>query len=250
MPLIDHPWGDYRFLPGIAPYLCGVVSNRLRGRPRHPPSPRSLRSGLRGHRGPTGGPGATEGRPFGDRTPLALALFLPGVRRVQRRICPVPGGMGLFVEGVNPVARTNVARRWTRPPSRSSTASRIRDLAIRPCCRPSSSPVPGNFPRASWRPRASSGPEIPRRGALPPRHSLSWTSMENRLRGLEADWPGVNAIGVYTIHPIATMLPEIILGRAGAAATHGVRWFYSRLPIVGIEYEMDLRGVRTELRLY
>ena len=26
MPLIDHPTGDYRFLPGIAPHSCGVVS--------------------------------------------------------------------------------------------------------------------------------------------------------------------------------------------------------------------------------
>ncbi len=26
MPMIDHPSGDYRFLPGIAPYSCGVVS--------------------------------------------------------------------------------------------------------------------------------------------------------------------------------------------------------------------------------
>jgi hypothetical protein len=24
--LIDHPTGGYRFLPGIAPYSCGVVS--------------------------------------------------------------------------------------------------------------------------------------------------------------------------------------------------------------------------------
>src|SRR5690348_2426286 len=26
MPLVDHPTGNYRFLPGIAPYSCGVVS--------------------------------------------------------------------------------------------------------------------------------------------------------------------------------------------------------------------------------
>ena len=26
MPLIAHPQGDYRFLPGISPYSCGVVS--------------------------------------------------------------------------------------------------------------------------------------------------------------------------------------------------------------------------------
>ena len=73
--------------------------------------------------------------------------------------------------------------------------------------------------------------------------------MENRLRGLGGDWPDVTAIDVYTIHPIEPLLPEVILGRAGPAATHGVRWFYSRPPIVGIEYEMDLRGVRTELRI-
>jgi len=27
MPLVDHPTGNYRFLPGIAPYSCGVVSS-------------------------------------------------------------------------------------------------------------------------------------------------------------------------------------------------------------------------------
>ena len=25
--LVDHPTGNYRFLPGIAPYSCGVVSS-------------------------------------------------------------------------------------------------------------------------------------------------------------------------------------------------------------------------------
>jgi hypothetical protein len=41
----------------------------------------------------------------------------------------------------------------------------------------------------------------------------------------------------------------MILGRAGAAAVPGIRWFFSRPPIVAIEYETDLRGVRAELRL-
>jgi len=59
----------------------------------------------------------------------------------------------------------------------------------------------------------------------------------------------VTAIDIYTAHPVEPLLPEIILGRAEIAAAHGVRWFYSRPPIEGIEYEMDLRGVRTELRL-
>lgn len=27
MPLTDHPAGNYRFLPGIAPCSCGVVAS-------------------------------------------------------------------------------------------------------------------------------------------------------------------------------------------------------------------------------
>jgi hypothetical protein len=73
--------------------------------------------------------------------------------------------------------------------------------------------------------------------------------MEHRLHGLGGDWPAVTAINIYTVHPIGRLLPEVVLRRAQEAGTHGVRWFYSRPPVVGIEYEMDLRGVRTELRI-
>jgi hypothetical protein len=73
--------------------------------------------------------------------------------------------------------------------------------------------------------------------------------MEHRLRGLGGDWPAVTAIDVYTVHPIDRLLPEVILRRVGPAAVHGVRWFYSRPPIEGIEFEMDVRGVRAEVRL-
>jgi hypothetical protein len=35
----------------------------------------------------------------------------------------------------------------------------------------------------------------------------------------------------------------------GPAAVHGVHWYLSRPPIEGLEYEMDMRGVRREVRL-
>jgi hypothetical protein len=57
------------------------------------------------------------------------------------------------------------------------------------------------------------------------------------------------AIDIYTVHSIKGLLPEVVLGRTKAANQHGVRWYFSRPPIEGIEYEMDLRGVRTELRI-
>ena len=71
--------------------------------------------------------------------------------------------------------------------------------------------------------------------------------MENRLRGLGVSWPLVNRINVYTAHSLTALLPEGILKRVGAASIHGVHWHYSRPPIAEIEYEMDVRSIRTEL---
>jgi hypothetical protein len=109
--------------------------------------------------------------------------------------------------------------------------------------------VPGNSPRGSWRRGGifRAGDTSP--GGIAAKAQFVMDRMENRLRGLGGDWPDVTAIDVYTIHPIEPLLPEVILGRAGAAAIHGISWFYSRPSIVGIEYEMDLRAVRTESRL-
>jgi len=45
------------------------------------------------------------------------------------------------------------------------------------------------------------------------------------------------------------LLADIVLLPAGATAIHGVRWFPSRPPVVGLEYEMDLRGVVREVLL-
>jgi hypothetical protein len=72
--------------------------------------------------------------------------------------------------------------------------------------------------------------------------------MGSRLNGLGADWPGVTTVDGYTVHAMERILSDVILKRIGSAGVLGVRWFFSRPPIVGIEYEMDLRGVRAECR--
>ena len=71
--------------------------------------------------------------------------------------------------------------------------------------------------------------------------------MQARLEGLGVGWSDVTAIDIYTEQPIEPFLADTILGPAGPAAIHGVRWFPSRPPIVGLEYEMDLRGVGREI---
>jgi hypothetical protein len=41
----------------------------------------------------------------------------------------------------------------------------------------------------------------------------------------------------------------VILEPLGPAAIHGAHWYASRPPIEGLEFEMDLRGVFSELRI-
>jgi len=84
--------------------------------------------------------------------------------------------------------------------------------------------------------------------------SLKWSEppeLEKKVTCGQVRPPSVEratAIDVYTAQPIHDYLDDI-LRPAGPAAIHGVRWFPSRPPIQGLEFEVDLRGVARELVL-
>jgi hypothetical protein len=250
MPLIDHPEGGYRFLPGIAPYSGGVVA-APGFEIAHVTLHRPIRylagfEAIERHL-------AKEGRPKAALCAIELRSPRPftfeGFSEFNAGYARILEGWGLFVEGVNPVARTNVAPE-VDPPSEPMLYG---FSYTRPCDRL----VPPKFVVAG----AGELPEgvlsaaaIVRAGDVTPeaiaaKAAFVMDLMEHRLRGLGGDWPDVTAIDIYTVHCIEGLLPEVILDRARAASQHGVRWYFSRPPIVGIEYEMDLRGVRTELRI-
>jgi hypothetical protein len=73
--------------------------------------------------------------------------------------------------------------------------------------------------------------------------------MQARLAGLQAGWIDVTTVDIYTVQPIQPFLATTILEKLEQAAGHGVHWFYSRPPIIGLEFEMDMRGIRRELQL-
>jgi hypothetical protein len=47
---------------------------------------------------------------------------------------------------------------------------------------------------------------------------------------------------IYTVHDVNALLAKVVLPRIGSASQYGLTWYYTRPPIIGIEYEMDLRG--------
>jgi hypothetical protein len=250
MALRHHPLGGYGFLPGIAPYSRGVVS--LPGSEIvHVTidSPVPYREGFaRIERHLSG-----EGRPRAALCGIELRSSRPfsfaGFAEFNAGYTGILEQWGVFVEGMNPVARTNVAPE-VAPPAEPTLYG---FSYTRPC--------DGSLPPTFVVAGAGELPEglltagaIVRAGDTSPeglrdKARCVMDLMENRLRDLGAGWSAVTAIDVYTVHPLHHLMPVVILERVGSAAAHGVRWFFSRPPIEGIEYEMDVRGVRGELRL-
>src|SRR5713101_7738826 len=150
------------------------------------------------------------------------------------------------MDGGKPIARTNVAPLVGAPSEPSLYAFAYT--------------IPGATPRPTFvvagagemRERGVGVQGIVRHGETSPQAMREKAAhvmgvMQARLSGLDADWPDVTTVDVYTVRPLDTFLADTVLQPAGAAAIHGVRWFPSRPPLVGLEYEMDLRGVVREV---
>lgn len=73
--------------------------------------------------------------------------------------------------------------------------------------------------------------------------------MQERLFGLGMRWQDVTTVNVYTANTQADWLAPELLARMGEEAVHGVHWHLSHPPIIGLDFEMDLRGTRTKLWL-
>jgi len=150
---------------------------------------------------------------------------------------------GLFHDGLNPVARSNVAPEVAPP--------------AEPCFYAFCYAVPAGSGgetfvvagSGEW-PEGGRFPEdIVARGditasGLSEKARFVLAKMEDRLASLGASWPQASAVQVYTVHDIHPLIETEILKRVGNGA--GLTWHYCRPPIRELEYEMDVRGVAVE----
>jgi hypothetical protein len=154
----------------------------------------------------------------------------------------------IIVDGVNPIARTNIAPETVAPetPSLYGFSYTVHSNASRKTFVVAGA---GELPEGSLDPK-----DVVRRGdnsadALREKVRFVMGLMSGRLKGLDVGWDAVTAVNMYTVHSVCAMIADEIVRPMGAAAMHGVTWHYSRPPIVTIEYEMDLRGTGRELVL-
>ncbi len=247
--LRDSPTGGYRFVPGITAFSSGTIAM-----PGHEivhvtlGTPLPWRDGfarIERHLREQGRPRTAlcgiELRSPAQFTFDGFASFNEGYRGLL-------ADWGILVGEDNPIPRTNVA-----PAAAAPAESSLYAFAY---TTPGATPAPTFIVAGAgeMRDRARGADGIVRPGDTSPdgmREKARFVMgvMQDRLRALGADWSRVTAIDIYTVEPIHGFLLDEILGPAGSAAIHGVRWFPSRPPIQGLEFEMDLRGVARELVL-
>ena len=68
--------------------------------------------------------------------------------------------------------------------------------------------------------------------------------MEKRMAALGVSWAATTATQVYCVHDFHAALAPDLMARGAAAS--GIDWHFCRPPVVGLEYEMDCRGVYSE----
>ncbi|RJQ61594.1 MAG: RidA family protein [Desulfobacteraceae bacterium] len=251
MKSLENRKGNYFFLTGSAPYSSGVAAAD-----GHEILHATLKSPIPYRRGFDLIERHLEsiGRPRHALCAVELRCPKPfsfdGFDRFNEGYQKLLADWDLLVDGNNPVARTNIAPEVGPPEETllyafSYTVRRENALDFRTFV------IAGG---GEIREGKRSADAIVRYGettaeAMGEKAAWVMELMRARLDGLKLTWSDVTAVDIYTVHPIHPFLPEAVLGAIGMAAAYGIRWFYGRPPIAGLEYEMDMRGIRQDMVL-
>jgi len=153
---------------------------------------------------------------------------------------------GLYRDGVNPVARTNVCPVVGAPDAPALHAFSYTVPAQ--ASPPASFVIAGGGEAPEFKPNYRE--HIVRRGERSPdamREKVRYVMgvMEGRLAALGLAWRDVAATQAYTVYDIGPFVMDEVV-RRGAAAT-GLTWHLCRPPVVDLDYEMDVRRAAREI---
>lgn len=248
--LVTNSRGGFSFLKGISPYSAGAVASPgfeiEHATFAHPVVLRAGFDAVAKHLAALGRPKQAlcgmelrSPRPF---TFQGFADFNAGYVQVLK-------SWDILEDGLNPVARTNVAPEVS-PPAEPSLYGFSYTVPSKGAPKTFIIAGAGELPEGSLDPH-----DVVRRGetspaALVDKARFVMGLMSGRLQGLGVSWSQATCSEIYTVHNIHPLLAREILGPMGRGAVHGVTWHFSRPPIVSIEYEMDVRGVIREVLLH
>ena len=152
---------------------------------------------------------------------------------------------GLYRDGANPVARTNVCPRFEKPAQPSLYAFSYTVEG------------PGGGFIVAGGAEVRGGPEgyasrtvrygETSREALQDKVRFVIELMSQRLQALGFSWRDAVSTQAYTVHDIGALVGPEIAARGAAAG--GLAWHFACPPVVHLEFEMDVRGAAREILL-
>lgn len=235
----------YRFIPAVIPYSGGVAAepgHRLRRARFLDPLPLE--------RGFARIAAFLQGRGLPLTAFCACELRSPepfteaGFRAFNEQYARTLAEWGVLLDGVNPVARSNVCPEIAAP----------RAPAFHAFCwvEPGEAALPTFAVAGSGEAReghanyrdvtVALGDTSP--AGLRAKAEFVLGEMERRMGLLGFAWPNTTAVQAYTVHDLHPFLADAIVVRG--AARHGLTWQYCRPPVQQLEFEMDCRAIAQE----
>jgi hypothetical protein len=154
---------------------------------------------------------------------------------------------GLYRDGVNPVARTNVCPESDKPAEPSLYAF---SYTV-----PMETALGSFIVAGGGEAKEGSGDyrdSTVRLGdtsidGLREKVRFVMDAMEGRLAALGFGWADAGSTQAYTVHDIGPLIRDEIVRRG--AAINGLTWHFCRPPVIDLEYEMDVRGPAMDIVL-
>ena len=244
--VLPFPSGGYRFLKGVFQYSAGVAAEpgfeieRVRFH-----RPVRLAEGFAAIEAQL----HARGRPLEAFCACELRSPAPfteaGFTAFNREYIQPLERWGIYRDGINPVARSNVCPEFDKPATPSFhafayTVPRATAHLTTFIIAGSGEAVEGG---ASYRERTVRLGDRSEAG-LREKARYVLGEMERRLGALGVGWPDATATQVYTVYDLYPFLADEIARRGAMAA--GLTWYFARPPVDILDYEMDVRGIACE----
>jgi hypothetical protein len=246
--VLDLPDRGFRFIEGVFQYSAGVAAlpgYRLeRARFADPVKLHDGFGRIEAHLAALGLP-RTAFAACELRSPSAFSE--EGFTRFNRGYFSVLERWGIPVGGLNPIARSNVCPEIHKPAEPGfhafTYAVPAKGAAPSFLIAGSGESVEG---KGSYRDNTVAWRDLSVEGMWKKMHHVMG-EMERRMAALGFGWHDTTGVQVYTVHDMFPHFAREIVERG--AARHGACWHFCRPPVIDLEFEVDCRGIATELVL-
>jgi len=248
--LLDNPKGNYRFLRGAGvPFSAGVLADSgfeivhatFKPLVRLPDGFELIERQL-----------DAAGRPVNAVCGIELripgALSPAGFEEFNRGYLEHISAWGVMIDGLNPIARTNVAPAIA-PIAESSLYGFYYTVPARSGERPGFvlAGAPEMTSRDGRRELVAAG-DVSLDG-LRRKTACVLETLGKLLAEMKLSWNDTTAVNLYTVHDLHPLFAADLLPALGSAGYRGIRWHFARPPVQGLELEIDCYAAREELVL-